>query len=206
MNISISTYVDTNETLYMSISDGELKQITPVTQNTTNRYYFDSLEDILNGKTNIKVTNLTQEEVENFGNLEKDKKYIEIVKRQSGVEVARIKINLSGYDNTAPTRISEPLVTSAGENKNISFKIKDDEVGIYKVKYDFLVFQEDGKPTQDYYSNIKSFDIDYLSANGKEANLNSDGVVELQVPKSIKKMAFVLIDHLQNARYFEVQI
>ena len=122
MNISISTYVDTNETLYMSISDGELKQITPVTQNTTNRYYFDSLEDILNGKTNIKVTNLTQEEVENFGNLEKDKKYIEIVKRQSGVEVARIKINLSGYDNTAPTRISEPLVTSAGENKNISFK------------------------------------------------------------------------------------
>lgn len=206
MNISISTYVDTNETLYMSISDGELKQITPVTQNTTNRYYFDSLEDILNGKTNIKVTNLTKEEVENFSNLEKDKKYIEIVKRQSGVEISRIKINLSGYDNTAPTRISEPLVTSVGENKNISFKIKDDGVGIYKVKYDFLVFQEDGKTTQDYYSNIKSFDIDYLSVNGKEANLNNDGVVELQVPKSIKKMAFVLIDHLQNARYFEVQI
>ena len=197
MGITLDVNMASGETLYMSVAGGELRQIT--TKVGANSFYFDSLTDIIDGKANIKVPDLTKKEDEDFRTIVLQlQKTIDIIKKKGDEEIGRVQIDLSNYDTIAPIKSTETSLVS-GENENIiTFKVSDTVCGIKDVRYEYLAkFNENAERVQ-YYEGVDSYDLSYMKTRGKKADVSETGEVSLSLPKNIEGVYIVVFDKAGN--------
>lgn len=190
MPLTINTNIASDETLFMSISSGTEKQI-----NTAAGQYNKSfaLVDLFNTNS-ILMNNGTFA----ASDINSAKKYLEIIKKKGGNEVARIKVDLSKFDILAPTinNISNKTYTNMN---TISFDVTDDISGIESVRYDYLTKIDSNGTEQPYYSGITSFDTQYMQTKSKRTKiLQNQGTVIIKVPKNVNQISILLQDSAGN--------
>ena len=134
VNVS-ANLTSASEELYVKVPvrSAEIKLTTSVGDNNINIY---SLKGSLN---------LTDAEVTSFNNLQQNQKFMNVIKKVSGVETANIKVNLSNLDMTTPTfplkadNVTYDFTIESLEGYNkVTYTGQDNLSGIKEVRYVYI--------------------------------------------------------------------
>jgi hypothetical protein len=202
LGISASVIIEENEKIYLSVAGGTLKEITPLEKASfdlgSNTFTIDSLLDIIAGTESVKVAGLSVEDDNLLTSLAQEAKYIEFVKYKSGVEVGRIKVDLSNYEKEVPVRVTEPVIESKEKSNWISFKVSDAKSGIKEVRYEYLTRYNDTGSIQNYYKDVTSLDDTYMKTRAKKVAVSTSGYIQIKVPKNIEGIQILVLDKAGN--------
>lgn len=203
VDVTIDAYLESGESLYAIIPQSGTsveKQFTTTTG-----------QNVITVKNLKNSLNLTDEQVENFNNIQQSVKYIIIEKRTSSAKVGSIKVNLSNYETEVP---SFPLksdnvtydfsIVSNPEKNVVSFQPVENISGIDQVKYlEYTKFDEEGNIKNIYKdsngANITSFTPEYMLQNGKSAIVSNTGYSEIKLSKDVESIYITVFDKAGNS-------
>lgn len=203
MGIIIYSFMESDEKLYMSIAGGKEKEIK--TTLGMNQLAFQSLQEIKEGKSSIKVS-MTENDVSSFDQLPSTEKRIEIIKRKGEIEIAREKIDLSNYEKKGPV-FSDQVLSYYNETDNMfSFSVSDEESGVSEVYYEYLYqYDEQGK-IQSYYQEVDEYDPSYMKTRAKKIKVLEKGNYQIKVPRNIVGVQITAFDYAGNATSKKMRI
>lgn len=200
MGINIEASIAGTEKLYMSLATGIEKEIT--TEIGLNTFSFDTLQEIVAGQANITVAALTEADATAFDALAQANKYIEIIKKSEGIEIGRIRVDLTNYESVPPVYAGDAVVTPGQEKNVVEFTVSDDISKVGEVRYEYLTeFDVDANIVNSY--NITDFDATYLINKGKKATIINDKV-QITLPKNIKSIQVLVLDNAKNWIKFSI--
>ena len=193
VNIS-ANLASSSEELYVKVPvrNSEIKLSTTVGDNDIN---INTLKGSLN---------LTDTEVSDFNNLDQSEKYINVIKKVSGVETANIKVNLSNLDITAPTfplksdgvTYDFTIESLEGYNK-VSYTGSDDLSGIKEVRYIYLTEFGRNAKVNTLVEDTSTLTSKFMLDNGYKAYV-SDNDVEIKLPKDVEGIYITMYDKAGN--------
>lgn len=193
-NILIQTNISDDESLYLSIKDGERRKIETITGN--NILSFGNLEEIKNKKSSLKA-DITASDVEYFNNLPQSEKIITILKEKNGNIVSQVKVDLSNYENILP--VISNVQNSDNENYNIlEFNVSDNISGIKNVYYEYLEYYNKDMIKKSYYIDVFEYDFSYMRTRAKKIDVSENGTYQIKVPKNITKVQIMALDNASN--------
>lgn len=202
--ITIETVMNENEKLYVVFNQKEVLLKTNALSN--NIIYFDTL---LSSNQNSFVVDSNSQysfassDIEIFNNLEKSKKYLEIIKKDSASNnIAYVKVDLSNVDLESPKVEKEESTLENFDEKNniITIKANDKDSGIKEIRYEYLKTKDrmDGNYGEISYFSKVNITSDYLKYNGKQCLRDEKGRFLIKVPKEVSKIKLVAIDNASN--------
>lgn len=200
--ILIQTNIASDESLYISIADGEKKRIETVVGNNT--LSFGSLEDIKNGKANLKA-DIVSSDIERFNNLPQKEKQVSVIKEKNGEIISNIKIDLSNYENIPPI-ISNIQNRETDDYNIIEFNVEDSISGIKNVYYEYLEYYNENMEKKNYYIDVYDYDFSYMITRAKKTSISDNGTYQIKVPKNITKIQITAVDKANNFTSFKSDI
>lgn len=196
LGITLNAYIESEESLYLSLAGGQEKYINTNTGN--NIIIYNTVDDV-----KAKVTDVTDNDIIEFNKKTGNEKYIEIIKKNSnGETIDSLKIDLSNVDNIFPSNSQITLKENQDENV-LTFNVTDNESGIKQVRYEYLKRYNSSGIEEDYYAGVEELAVSYIKQKGKKAIISdsensSTKNVEIKVPKEISKIAILVIDNSGN--------
>lgn len=199
-DITIDTYINSNEKLYASIPNLGIDLEIP----TTEGHNIINIADFDIGSL------LTTELLNLFYSLNDSDKYMIIEKRVDEQVVANIKISIANYEIESPEvpfkedgKTLDFSITSSESENLVVFKPNDNVSGIKEVRYVYLTeFDENALPKYIYNDEngnaITEFTSEYMLSNGKKAYVANDGSVEIKLPKDIEAIYIAIYDKAGN--------
>lgn len=202
MGITMQATLSTGDSLALVLPNGTEKLFTNVVVGK-NEILFDSLEELKNTPNNMMgVQSLTDADISTFHQLAQQSKYIEIVKKQNGIEAGRIRVNLQDYEVEKPGEITTPTVSSKEDSNWLEFKVADARSGIKAVRYDYIAKYDDTGNRVNYYAGVDTLSEDYLKSKGQKASVSEEGFVQMKIPKNIEGVQVAIIDKAGNVATF----
>lgn len=200
--VLIQTNISSDESLYISIAGGEKKRIETAIGNNT--LSFGSLEDIKNGKANLKA-DIISSDIEHFNNLPQKEKIITIIKEKGGEVVSNVEIDLSNYENMPPI-ISNIQNRKTDDYNILEFNVEDSISGIKNVYYEYLEYYNDNMEKKNYYIDVYDYDFSYMRTRAKKTDISNNGTYQIKVPKNITKIQITAVDMANNFTSFKSDI
>lgn len=200
MGVTIMSNLLRDETLHIYIAGANVeKQFTETNVDPT----IVSFNTI--GELSSKLTSgLSASEQTAFENA--TTKYIEVIKKKNGVEVGKERIDLSNYDNKAPYLKSTNLQNYS--EMNVLTCVASDESagvvsGLKEVRYDYVTKYNASGSEINYYDGV-NYDETYMKTKAKKADVQSNGAVDLKIPKEVKTIKVAVIDNAGNIQISEI--
>lgn len=209
LGITIESDMKVNEKLYVKLNQKEVLLDTNL--GATNIIYFDSLLSSEENGLSISSSsekNFTAEDIDNFNNLEKSKKYLEVIKKDLSQNiVARVKVDLSNIDLKAPEINEEATIENLDEKTNlITLTADDSDSGISMIRYEYFKTWDslDGKNSESIYfsdgtsNNNYIVESEYLNYNGKICLRDESGKFLIKVQKGVSSIKLIAVDNASN--------
>ncbi|MEG2348427.1 MAG: hypothetical protein RSB67_02120 [Clostridia bacterium] len=196
MNINISSRLQPNDKLYLTISSYPEKYEF-VTSGIEVNIFFNSLEDI--NKKALLTTSIPSSTITNFNNITTNK-YIDIIKENAGKNVGSYRINLENYDNVISSNLGDDYSYIQYQNiKSLTF-LANETIGskIKNVRYEYLTKLDLNGIEVPYFSNIIDFNEEYMLTKAKKADLDKNNMVTIKLPKEVTKVKVAIIDNAGN--------
>lgn len=200
MGVTIMSNLLRDETLHIYIAGANVeKQFTETNVDPT----IVSFNTI--GELSSKLTSgLSASEQTAFENA--TTKYIEVIKKKNGVEVGKERIDLSNYDNKAPYLKSTNL-QNYNEMNVLTCVASDESAGVVsglkEVRYDYVTKYNASGSEINYYDGV-NYDETYMKTKAKKADVQSNGAVDLKIPKEVKTIKVAVIDNAGNIQISEI--
>lgn len=193
-NILIQANIASTEKLYVSVAGREKRAIE--TKIGNNNLSFGSLEDIKNGKANIKA-DITESDIEYFNSLSQSEKIIYIIKEKNGEMTANVKVDLSNFENVSPVILNIKEIQN--DNYNIiEFSVNDSISGVKNIYYEYLKCYDEDMNLKNYYTDVTEYDASYMKARGKKVEVTENNTYQVKVPKNITKVQITAFDKALN--------
>ena len=202
-------------TITATIADKETEKVMVKINNVTKDLGF------VNGVNSVKIDSendilTTDIEKNSFNSLPADQKYLEVIKLNNNIEVAKIKVDLKNYDNSYPTIVTEPNIKANSTNNILYFDVADIPIindnkitsgsssGVKEVRYDYLEkFDEKTFTSSSYYTNLDLNDS-YMKGEAKKADISSSSTVRIELPKEVSKIRVLVIDNVSNYKIYDL--
>ena len=188
LGIYVQANLEDDEELYLEATGVEKKKL--VTNVGNNEFSFDDLAQI-NG--------FTEAESNIFKTVEQKSKKIIFTKQKASTEIGKIEVDMSNYETTLPEyAISSSNIVYSDEYNMIPFTVSDGISGVREVRYEYLTKYDENGNLNDYYINVKEYDVEYLKSKGKKAVPDKNGNITLKVDKDIQGIQLIVIDKAGN--------
>lgn len=200
MGIIVTTTITntSSEKLYLKLSGLSEKQITTTTV---------GLNTI-----NIESNSFTSSELNLFNGLNANERYLEVIKKKDDLEVDRVKVDLSEYDNVCPTIVESSITLKNNSSTNtLYFDVSDVPIisnivvqnginsGISQVRYEYLrKLNTQTSSEENYYEGISDFTDSYMKAEAKKADISNSGTVKIEIPREVVAIKICVLDNAGN--------
>ena len=147
-----------------------------------------------------KTTSITSSEISEFNKVAINSRYIEIIKKNNGQQVASLKVSLSNYDNYSP-RINDVQISNNAEMSILNYTVQDTLSGISEIRYEYLTKFDDSGNIVNYYNNKTPSDIDepsYMLSKSKKIKAQGKENISIKVPNNVNKIIVYVIDNAGN--------
>ncbi|MCX8074716.1 MAG: hypothetical protein N2749_03915 [Clostridia bacterium] len=189
MSLIVKTTLDSNETMYISISDGVQKQMITSSGEYEKSFNVTDLfapNSILTDTATFAITDILE-----------NKKYMDIIKKKDSSDIGKVRIDLTKLDLTHPDVTN--ILTSSYTNMNVvTFDIADNASGVNQIRYDYLTRIDDNGTEQNYYKDISSFDIEYMKQKSKVLKNIESNTVSINIPKNVNQVSIAVFDKAGN--------
>jgi Tfp pilus assembly protein PilE len=205
MGITIKSEIKVDEEIYIELSGANISKKLNLQSGVEIK--FDSLSEL--NSLNILESALTATNITDFDNTIGTKQ-INIIKKQSGIEIGRIKLDLSNYDNGLPF-VSNVVLNNYDNMNSLNLVLGDEngsiKSGVKEVRYDYLTkYNENSNTTSPYYNNITSFDVNYMLNTAKKSGISKDNIVDIKIPKDVNVVKVAVVDNAGNVEMLEYDI
>lgn len=208
IGVTISTNIENynKEEIYVSLGSNAEKKLA------INKNGFFSVK--INNESEIYNTDT---EKNNFNKLGKDQKYMQVIKKKDGVEIARVKVDLSNYDNSRPYIVENSVNLKKNSSTNtLYFDVSDVPIindstvqdavisKIKEVRYEYLTkYNAESLQEENYYADQSDFSDSYMKSDAKKASISNSGTVKIDLPKEVTKIKIMVLDNASNYTIYE---
>ncbi len=203
LGLKVKVNIEDSETLDIKLPNTDEKKFT--LNNGLNEFSINFLEELISENAVIKVSNMTQEEINTFKSLPQKEKNIEFIKRKNNVEIGRVKIDLSNYETELPTYDSSNInLISQSANNILELFVNDNISGIKDVRYEYLTRYDADGNLVNYYDNL-SINETYLLSRGKKAVISNQNKANIILPKDVNSVKVLIADNAGNTNLFNIE-
>ena len=203
LGITINTYMESTEKLYIVFNDKEVLINTKGGQENT--ISFDTLISNVEGGLLVSDNSsfeFTQLDMESLSDASPNTRFIEVIKKNtSGEIIAKNKVNTFNLDVISPSlESSKTKITSLDESNEVTLHALDLQSGVKEIRYEYYTTYDriDGKTGSYNYYSGNEIDKEYLQYCGKiaEADINSE--VKISLPKGVTSIKLSVVDNAFN--------
>ena len=203
LGITINTYMESTEKLYIVFNDKEVLVNTKGGQENT--ISFDTLVADVEGGLPVSDSSsseFTQTDMESLTDVSPNARFIEVLKKNaSGSIVAKNKINTFNLDAISPKlEINKVEIDSLEESNEITLYALDSQSGVKEIRYEYFTTYDriDGKKGSYNYYSGNEIDKQYLEYCGKVAMADKNGKIKISLPKGVTSIKVVVVDNASN--------
>lgn len=195
MGMSIKSKITTEE-VFIELSGANVSK--KINLQSDVEIKFNSLAEL--NALNILESAFSAQNITDFNSAVGDKQ-INIIKKQGGTEVGRIKVDFNNYDNGMPFGTS--VILNNYENMNtlnitVSDNIGNIKSGIKEIRYDYLTKYGQNNTTLQYYPNVYNFNENYMLNTAKKVQVPENNIIDIKIPKEVKTMKLAVVDNAGN--------
>lgn len=203
LGLKVKVTLQDDESLYIKLPNLNEKKFN--LNNGLNEFRINSLEELIAENSIVKVSDMTQEEINAFKSLPQKEKNIELIKKKNNSEVGKVKVELSNYETESPTYDNNNInLISQTTNNLLELFVNDTISGVKEVRYEYFTKYDVEGNIVNYYDNLDINEA-YLLNRAKRAVVTDQNKANIILPKDVSSIKVLIIDNAGNTNLFNIE-